>query len=66
MEHHEVIMHAIRSRAFAIAVLLTAEMLMVSAGQAPRVRVIADEGQRRVDGTIDGQPFTSYIYPTTL
>jgi hypothetical protein len=30
------------------------------------VQVIADEANRRVDITIDGQPFTSYIWPTTL
>jgi Family of unknown function (DUF6807) len=59
-------MHAIRSRTFVIAVLLTAEMLMLSARQTPRVRVTADQIKRRVDVTIDGQPFTSYIYPTSL
>jgi hypothetical protein len=26
----------------------------------------SDEANRRVDITIDGQPFTSYIWPTTL
>ena len=31
-----------------------------------RVSVIRNEQQRRVDITIDGQPFTSYIWPTTL
>ena len=30
------------------------------------VRVVADEAQRRVDITIDGQPFTSYLWPTSL
>ncbi|MGA2348891.1 MAG: PmoA family protein [Terracidiphilus sp.] len=30
------------------------------------VKVIADEPNRRVDVTIDGKPFTSYIWPTTL
>jgi hypothetical protein len=35
-----------------------------SAGE--RVRVIANEKDRRVDVTIDGRPFTSYIWPTTL
>jgi hypothetical protein len=30
------------------------------------VQVIADEANRRVDVTIDGLPFTSYIWPTTL
>ncbi len=30
------------------------------------VQVIADEAQRRVDITIDGEPFTSYVWPTSL
>lgn len=30
------------------------------------VQVIADEAHRRVEITIDGQPFTSYIWPTSL
>jgi hypothetical protein len=30
------------------------------------VQVVADERNRRVDVTIDGHPFTSYIWPTTL
>src|SRR5277367_3428981 len=30
------------------------------------VRVTPDEAQRRVDITIDGQPFTSYLWPTSL
>jgi len=30
------------------------------------VQVVPDEAHRRVDITIDGQPFTSYIWPTTL
>jgi Methane oxygenase PmoA len=31
-----------------------------------RIRVTSNEKERRVDITIDGQPFTSYIWPTTL
>src|SRR5580700_6334485 len=31
-----------------------------------RILVIANEQERRVDVTIDGKPFTSYIWPTTL
>ena len=31
-----------------------------------RILVIANEQERRVDITIDAQPFTSYIWPTTL
>src|ERR1700729_386101 len=30
------------------------------------VQVVPDSSNRRVDITIDGQPFTSYIWPTTL
>ncbi|HMG02163.1 MAG TPA: DUF6807 family protein, partial [Edaphobacter sp.] len=30
------------------------------------VRVVADEANSRVDITIDGKPFTSYVWPTTL
>src|SRR5271169_4161456 len=30
------------------------------------VQVIPDEAQRRVDITIDGEPFTSYVWPTSL
>ena len=34
---------------------------------APKgVLLTADQSQRRVDITIDGRPFTSYIWPTTL
>src|SRR5260370_33059025 len=40
----------------------------VSAGPHPsdRITVTANEQQRRVDISIDGKPFTSYIWPTTL
>ncbi len=31
-----------------------------------RIQVVPNEAERRVDVTIDGKPFTSYIYPTTL
>jgi hypothetical protein len=32
---------------------------------AQGVLVVADEAQKRVDVTIDGQPFTSYLWPST-
>ncbi|GAC1355418.1 MAG: hypothetical protein NVSMB3_00600 [Acidobacteriaceae bacterium] len=35
-------------------------------GTAKGVQVIPDEAKRRVDVTIDGKPFTSYVWPTTL
>src|SRR5204863_475786 len=34
--------------------------------QAPRVEVLPNDAQRRVDVLVDGKPFTAYIYPTTL
>src|SRR5258708_31151243 len=37
-----------------------------SAAKEQEVRVIANEKEQRVDVLIDGQPFTSYIYPSTL
>jgi hypothetical protein len=50
---------------FAAAALLTS---LVSAGPHPsdRISVVVNEQARRVDITIDGKPFTSYIWPTTL
>jgi hypothetical protein len=50
---------------FAAAMLL---MSFASAGQNPsdRITVTVNQPQRRIDITIDGKPFTSYIWPTTL
>ena len=53
-----------RVAAFAMAVVLPPSLL--AAESADGVRVIATEAQRRVDITIDGKPFTSYVWPTTL
>src|SRR5213078_5149733 len=39
---------------------------LLALGQAPRVDVVAREADRRVDVTVDGKPFTSHIWPTTL
>jgi Methane oxygenase PmoA len=49
--------------AFAIMTLLAATAFAAS---SKGVQVVADEAHRRVDITIDGQPFTSYIWPATL
>ena len=49
---------------FAAGIVLAASAL--AASPAKGVQVTADEAQRRVDITIDGQPFTSYIWPTNL
>lgn len=50
----------------AIAALAAIPMMAIVTAQAPRVEVKADAAGRRVDITVDGKPFTSYIYPTTL
>jgi hypothetical protein len=57
----------------AIALLLFAVLSIscvsfVSAGPHPsdRIAVVANEQARRVDISIDGKPFTSYVWPTTL
>src|SRR3984957_13896021 len=35
-------------------------------GATKGVQVVADESHQRVDITVDGKPFTSYLWPTTL
>jgi hypothetical protein len=54
---------ATRSRYIA-AVLLTA--LPPAAASAQGVQVVAHEAEQRVDITIDGRPFTSCVWPTSL
>ena len=52
-----------------VAVLAAAILIPTQALHAAKttgVQVIADEAHRHVDITIDGQPFTSYLWPTTL
>ena len=51
----------------AVAVLAGALLLHTVAAVGEKgVRVIANETHNRVDITIDGQPFTSYIWPASL
>lgn len=50
----------------AAAALLVAAMLTMADAAAPRIDVVANEAARRVDVSIDGKPFTSYIWPATL
>jgi hypothetical protein len=53
----------------ALGLLALSMPLSSSSSAAPSnagVQVVADEAQRRVDVTIDGKPFTSYIWPTSL
>jgi hypothetical protein len=52
---------------FATAVALSAVLLAPAlTAQDKGVKVTPNESARRVDITIDGKPFTSYIYPTVL
>jgi hypothetical protein len=39
---------------------------LIRAADRPGIQVVADEAHRRVDITIDGKPFTSYVWPDTL
>jgi hypothetical protein len=51
----------------AVALMAAAlQFLAVAALAEKGVRVTANEAQSRVDITIDGQPFTSYLWPTSL
>jgi hypothetical protein len=38
----------------------------IGSAVAQGIRVVPNEAQRRVDVTIDGQPLTSYVWPTSL
>src|SRR5512136_1917485 len=53
------------------ACMLLAVVAWSAAGTGPTanengVRLVRDDAGRRVDVLVDGQPFTAYIYPTTL
>jgi hypothetical protein len=50
---------------FAAAAFLVSSIVAKS-NPSDRISVVANEQERRVDISIDGQPFTSYIWPTTL
>ena len=45
---------------------LVVALLADGAAQAQRVQLVINEAGRRVDVLVDGRPFTSYIWPTTL
>lgn len=49
-------------KAMAVAVMVGAGAIASAQG----VKVVAHNDARRVDVTIDGQPFTSYVWPTSL
>jgi hypothetical protein len=48
----------------ATSMLLTTSTFAATSARA--VQVVSDEAHRRIDITIDGQPFTSYIWPVSL
>jgi hypothetical protein len=50
---------------YATTVLLVG-LLTAAGAQTQRVQLVVNEVGRRVDVLIDGKPFTSYIWPTTL
>lgn len=56
--------------AIALVVLVAAlAATVLAAGQAAGdkgVRLVRDDARQRVDVFVDGQPFTSYVYPSTL
>src|SRR5258707_5793872 len=57
----------IRRSAVAIAFVAgAANVVSAEANGKTGVQLVVKEADRRVDVTIDGKPFTSYIWPTTL
>src|SRR6478672_12224589 len=53
-----------RTRSAAIVAILP--LLAATAFAQARVQVVPVEAHRKVDVTIDGKPFTSYIWPSSL
>lgn len=51
---------------FMLAAALVASGSWAQKTGADRIRVVPDQAEQRVDVSIDGQPFTAYIYPDTL
>ncbi len=49
-----------------LAAAVLAVVSVVAQGSKPGVTLVDKRAERRVDVLIDGQPFTSYIYPTSL
>src|SRR5258707_11120936 len=57
----------IRRSAVAIAFVAgAANVVSAEASGKTGVQLVVKEADRRVDVLVDGQPFTSYIWPTTL
>jgi hypothetical protein len=58
--------HRFRVTLVALSLLPCALALSTAAGPVDGVSVVSRGADRRVDIAIDGQPFTSYIYPQSL
>ena len=59
----------LRLKIFGALALALVSVSIRSAGARPSdggIRVVANEAARRVDVTVDGQPFTSYIWPDSI
>lgn len=52
--------------AISISVLLVCSVAARQNSSTDRIRVLPNEGQRRVDILMDGQPFTAYVWPEKL
>jgi len=60
-------MNVARLRPLTVLFLAAVNCFVVSAfAQERGVRIVKNEALRRVDVLVDGQPFTSYIWPETL
>ena len=58
---------AAASVGLALVVASSAVVALVAAGDGvPKVELVRDDANRRVDVRIDGKPFTSYIWPDRL
>lgn len=57
---------SLSSSAAMLAIFLSCYVSANQNNAAERIRVIPNEAEHRVDITIDGQPFTSYIWPERL
>jgi hypothetical protein len=49
-----------------VGIAIAAVLAMGRASGAAEVKVVPDEAKRRVDVTVDGKPFTAYVWPEQL
>lgn len=55
-----------KSATILIVTSILGGMMLTSCSQEKRFKIIENKTEKRVDITIDGKPFTSYIYPESL